>query len=311
MDQSKPKFRLDWPTVSGGLFVLGLLGFVVGWFVPQVRPLGWLMLVPAINLLGQGLWLLWGALQQKDRAKAKASAAYLTMLLSTLNPFLLRQGFGQMLNMTRSPARYGGVLPSPSNYQQKTAYRLPFQGPWRVVNGGVDQDNSHSWELLEQRYAYDFVVLGPDGKSHHGSGDSLSDYHCFGLPILAVAQGVVVAVKDGHRDSPKPGQVDLLQTDIRGNFVVIRHAQGEYSISAHLKQHSVQVKVGQSVQQGQVIGLCGSSGNSSEPHLHFSINDTPHFLASVSLPVKFQHFNQDQEVVSEGYLTKEHTVQAV
>lgn len=58
MDQSKPKFRLDWPTVSGGLFVLGLLGFVVGWFVPQVRPLGWLMLVPAINLLGQGLWLL-------------------------------------------------------------------------------------------------------------------------------------------------------------------------------------------------------------------------------------------------------------
>ncbi len=54
-----------------------------------------------------------------------------------------------------------------------------------------------------------------------------------------------------------------------GNEVVIRHADGKYSQYAHLS--SLSVSSGQSVTAGQSIGLSGSTGNSTGPHLHFEI----------------------------------------
>ncbi|WP_314246522.1 M23 family metallopeptidase [Streptomyces kutzneri] len=60
-----------------------------------------------------------------------------------------------------------------------------------------------------------------------------------------------------------------------GNEVVIRHADGKYSQYAHLSQLSV--SSGQSVTAGQTIGLSGSTGNSTGPHLHFEIRTTPSY----------------------------------
>ncbi|MCS6947718.1 MAG: hypothetical protein NZM12_08900 [Steroidobacteraceae bacterium] len=47
---------------------------------------------------------------------------------------------------------------------------LPFNGAWRVFNGGVDKQHSHSWSLVAQRYACDFVISSDDGKSYAGTG---------------------------------------------------------------------------------------------------------------------------------------------
>ncbi|GHI76573.1 MULTISPECIES: LysM peptidoglycan-binding domain-containing M23 family metallopeptidase [Streptomyces] len=60
-----------------------------------------------------------------------------------------------------------------------------------------------------------------------------------------------------------------------GNEVVIRHADGKYSQYAHMSQLSV--SSGQSVTAGQAIGLSGSTGNSTGPHLHFEIRTTPSY----------------------------------
>ncbi|MEY2227336.1 MULTISPECIES: M23 family metallopeptidase [Streptomyces] len=60
-----------------------------------------------------------------------------------------------------------------------------------------------------------------------------------------------------------------------GNEIVIRHADGKYSQYAHLSQLSV--SSGQSVTAGQAIGLSGSTGNSTGPHLHFEIRTTPSY----------------------------------
>ncbi|MGY4388414.1 peptidoglycan DD-metalloendopeptidase family protein [Streptomyces sp. TE12347] len=60
-----------------------------------------------------------------------------------------------------------------------------------------------------------------------------------------------------------------------GNEIVIRHADGKYSQYAHLSQLSV--SSGQSVTAGQTIGLSGSTGNSTGPHLHFEIRTTPSY----------------------------------
>ena len=59
-----------------------------------------------------------------------------------------------------------------------------------------------------------------------------------------------------------------------GNYVVISHGPGNTTLYAHMS--SRKVSVGQKVNQGDVIGITGSTGNSTGPHLHFEVkeNDT-------------------------------------
>ncbi|HSF38642.1 MAG TPA: M23 family metallopeptidase, partial [Thermoanaerobaculia bacterium] len=74
-----------------------------------------------------------------------------------------------------------------------------------------------------------------------------------------------------------------------GNYVILRHAGGEFSQYAHLKQGSVKVKAGDKVTRGQVIGQLGHTGNSTEPHLHFQLTDGPDPLYSRGLPIVFKN----------------------
>jgi murein DD-endopeptidase MepM/ murein hydrolase activator NlpD len=60
---------------------------------------------------------------------------------------------------------------------------------------------------------------------------------------------------------------------VPGNAVTIKTVNNEYLFFGHFKQNSIVVKQGQKVNQGQLLGLCGNSGNSSEPHLHFHIQN--------------------------------------
>jgi len=83
---------------------------------------------------------------------------------------------------------------------------------------------------------------------------------------------VVTDVIDGVRDNV-PGSMNPYSA--LGNAVFIQHREREVSVLAHLKRSSIRVKVGDRVERGQVIGLCGNSGNSSEPHLHYHLQNTP------------------------------------
>jgi murein DD-endopeptidase MepM/ murein hydrolase activator NlpD len=90
--------------------------------------------------------------------------------------------------------------------------------------------------------------------------------------LLAPADGVVTEVIFGVRDNV-PGSMNPLSA--LGNAVFIQHGKHEVSVLAHLKQGSTRVKAGDKVKKGQVLGLCGNSGNSSEPHLHYHLQNTP------------------------------------
>ncbi|MBT9281749.1 MAG: peptidoglycan DD-metalloendopeptidase family protein [Hydrogenibacillus schlegelii] len=116
----------------------------------------------------------------------------------------------------------------------------------------------HSWELLGQRYAYDFLIRDDQGKTHRGNGRRLEDYYAFGAPICAPADGVVVAMRNNHRDCPWPGIIDPLAWSITGNYVLILHESGEYSLLVHLKKGSVRVRPGQKVRSGEVVEECGN-----------------------------------------------------
>jgi murein DD-endopeptidase MepM/ murein hydrolase activator NlpD len=71
-------------------------------------------------------------------------------------------------------------------------------------------------------------------------------------------------------------------------MVTIQHSNGEYSTIAHLKQGSVKVKIGDTVTAGQLIGKCGNSGNSTEPHIHFQVSAKADEANMATIPISFK-----------------------
>jgi len=199
----------------------------------------------------------------------------------------------QILGIIFVEVSYGDKLPSVENYDCKVDYILPFEGKWTVVNGGVSEELSHSWDIFPQRYAYDFIIMDDEGNSFSGDGKNLNSYYCYGENLIAPADGVVVQVSDKHKDSrvDNGAKVYCDTWDIRGNFVVIQHAEKEFSVFAHLIPGSVTVQKGDEVKQGKVIAKCGNSGNTSEPHLHFQLQTGKSFFASAGLPISFVNVN--------------------
>lgn len=84
--------------------------------------------------------------------------------------------------------------------------------------------------------------------------------------VLAAASGVVISVHDSEPDR---------NTSCAGNanLVQVRHADGLIALYGHLKKGSAAVSVGQQVSVGAVLGVVGSSGCSTAPHLHFELRD--------------------------------------
>ncbi len=173
----------------------------------------------------------------------------------------------------------------------------------------------HRWASIEE-FAYDIAALTANGSTYRGKGTKLSDYAAFGMPVRAVADGKVVAAIGTGTDNAamlkrpdeaeeayfarlQQGQMELLaegMTSVLGNYVVIDHGNGEFSISAHLKQGSVRVKAGDTVRAGEPIGAIGSSGNSTEPHLHFQICDAPDIVACRPVPANFTGYRLPLEL---------------
>ncbi|HOV80565.1 MAG TPA: M23 family metallopeptidase [Bacillota bacterium] len=202
-----------------------------------------------------------------------------------------RQSVKQLLSYPLIWFSHRFFLPSKENHAAGTEFILPFRGQWYVANGGADKKTSHSWHVWPQRYAYDFVMIDESGKTHSGSGRELQDYYCYGQDVLAPADGEVVSMADIHPESRVygDGRIECRAKDIRGNYVTLKHNEKEFSTIAHLMPNSITVAMGQKVVRGQAIAKCGNSGNTSEPHVHFQLNDGKSFFASAGLPVKFKN----------------------
>jgi murein DD-endopeptidase MepM/ murein hydrolase activator NlpD len=169
--------------------------------------------------------------------------------------------------------------------RNQTKLILPFKGEWFVVWGGDTKEQNYHQDAPNQRFAFDILKTDANGLTHKGDGTKNEDYYAFGQEIIAPANGVVVYVVDGVQDN-KPGEMNRMY--VPGNLVVIKHADGEYSLFAHFKQNSIRVKSGDKITQGQTLGLCGNSGNSSEAHLHFQIQNTPFFEDEASMKTFFE-----------------------
>ena len=119
---------------------------------------------------------------------------------------------------------------------------------------------------------------------HRRDGSKNEDYFCFGREILAPADGLVVEAIDGVRDNT-PGSMNPYC--LVGNCVVIQHRTNEFSVLAHFQRGTLAVKSGDRVQRGQLLGKCGNSGNSSEPHLHYHLQHSAIFQDALGIKCVF------------------------
>lgn len=145
---------------------------------------------------------------------------------------------------------------------------------------------------VPQRFAIDFYKVDEEGKTWEGDPSRLESYFTYREPILAAAAGTVVRSVDVFQNTtalPAPPPIPPIIETV-GNHVVVEIGPGRYLLYAHMNPGSVRVKVGDQVEAGQELGLIGSSGNSTTPHLHFQLQTEPTFFPTDALPYVFDEF---------------------
>jgi hypothetical protein len=190
------------------------------------------------------------------------------------------------------------------DYVTKTALQLPFQGEWYVFWGGRTLKQNYHAASKSQRFAYDLVIM-KNGVSHTGNGSQLTDYYAFGQDVIAPAAGTIVWACDSLPNN-QPGQTDTRNPV--GNGVVIDHGNGEFSLIAHLQPKTQRFKVGSKVKAGDMLGKCGNSGNTSEPHVHYHLQDGPDITKAEGLPVMFTAICVDGKKMEKAEPVKGQTV---
>ena len=144
---------------------------------------------------------------------------------------------------------------------------------------GVDHDPATGNRILCEDYAgrifphcydghmgSDFILLGGFDTMDAGSAS-----------VVAAFGGIVIETHDGEYDrchgDPVTFDISCDGYPMRSNYVAIEHEGGWRTDYYHLKMNSIQVSVGDQIRCGDVLGLVGSSGYSSAPHLHFEVSD--------------------------------------
>jgi hypothetical protein len=179
-----------------------------------------------------------------------------------------------------------------------TAVGVPVaDGIWLMSEGCCRDDTHHrrgyapvnGQPLVPQRFAIDFYLLDEEHRTWAGDPSQIENYFSYRVPIVAAAAGTVVRALDGIPNTtslPEPPPIPPIEETV-GNHVVIEIAPGLYALYGHMDPGSVRVQVGDRVEKGDELGLIGSSGNSTTPHLHFHLQTAETFFPSDGVPYVF------------------------
>ncbi|MCE1188664.1 MAG: urea transporter [Ignavibacteria bacterium] len=195
------------------------------------------------------------------------------IVLATLYSLKFRQDQSELVLLYFSP---GSPEENYYYHQSRTARfskfkfmfpELPFFGEW-FVSQGFDGQYTHKGDW---KHAFDFIIKDDDKCEYQRKGSDVEDYYCYKIPVAAVLDGKVVRVVDGIPDN-SVGNVNIEKN--WGNTIILEHEQGLYSSYSHLADGTIKVHEGDSIEKGDIIAACGSSGRSPVPHLHFQFQVT-------------------------------------
>jgi len=225
-----------------------------------------------------------------------------------ISVYVVREGdtlsqIAEMFNVTVNTMKWGNDLSSNTLKEGQTLVILPISGVKHIVakgdtlasiakkyKGDIDEIIAYNNLQKDSSLVSGSVVIIPDGEvlapssvARSSGSSGLKEYAGYylrpivggrktqgihgyngvdlaspiGTPILAAADGEVIISRFGGWNGGY------------GNYIVIRHSNGTQTLYAHTSRNNV--SAGDTVKQGDVIGLVGTSGKSTGPHLHFEI----------------------------------------
>ncbi len=202
-------------------------------------------------------------------------------------------------------------------YEPKNRYTFPVKGAWQV-NGNYDCIGAHRTQY-SMEFAFDLGKIDVDSTYERDE-----DYCWYGEDILAIAGGKIISCFNEvmlRINFPDDSETDEEVLKERkkiieqfghmplqcGNYAIIKHDNGEYSLYGHMIYHSLTVKKGDFVKQGQIIGKIGNTGKSGCPHLHFQLMNGPDYSTARGLPCHFTNIT-DAQHHKLGLICEEYTI---
>ncbi len=143
-------------------------------------------------------------------------------------------------------------------------------------------DENHAYLLPYEKGIKGTVGQGYHGKFSHHNMKALDFNLKEGTGVLAARAGIVIAVKEDSNSGCKSRKCKSL-----ANYILVYHEDGSFASYVHLKKNGSEVKAGDLVKAGQLIGYSGNTGWSSGPHLHFEVY-IPEMTRRHSVETKFQ-----------------------
>ena len=244
---------------------------------------------------------------------------YTPVIYGVLLVFVMVYSFRRVRTMPVSPASRRGLarliivaivalfLAGLSGYMM-SGWRTPHDavelsfplrsGTYLIASGGGNElINAHYKTLKEERfrpwkgqsYGVDIEKLDALGLRARGIlPKRLTAYEIFGEPLYAPCTGDVVATNDGVEEMTPP---EMDRQNLTGNHVILQCGRA-WVLLGHLQKGSVQVRTGQHVDEGRLVGRVGNTGNTGEPHLHIhaqlpGTDKVP--LSGEPLPIRLDH----------------------
>jgi hypothetical protein len=204
-----------------------------------------------------------------------------------------------------APEAHTTVTVEPQVYRGKTVLSFPVKGLFMIHDGHdfyahhrrLNTEHVAAKDLgLTQnfmRYSLDINPSNDHFDIFRSTGAKNEDWYAWGQPLYATGDGTVVDAADVEPDNIRGGEsffsvakVKAAPMQFYGNYLVIDHGNGEFSLLGHIQKGSLSVKVGDKVQRGQLVARIGNSGSSNNPHVHYELR-TGKDLKAEGLPGNF------------------------
>jgi hypothetical protein len=182
---------------------------------------------------------------------------------------------------------------TPRAFTPKTSFILPLKGKLIVL----DKQFAKNAITKANRYAFDLANTDDNGNTYVTDPFKKENWYVYGKPVYAPAAGIVVDLQNSIPDNEFNGKTvksPAIPADAdpqhMGNYVIIDHGNGEFSLLQHLEQNSILARKGELVRAGQALAKIGFSGDITFPHLHFAVMNSPKELSAEGIPSWFNYF---------------------
>jgi len=183
---------------------------------------------------------------------------------------------------------------------KSTSYWWPIGSSETIEsNGKIYAKGEPETKTITSYFGYRKDPFG-NGIKYHNALDIAGGSGLNSVNIIAARDGVVVyPTANISNNCPSASSQDRCGGGY-GNYVIIQHSDGNYTLYGHMYENSITVKAGESVEQGQVIGKMGSSGNSTGAHLHFEIREGQNASSAVVDPLNYVSVDNPRIVITGG-----------